>query len=219
MSTAELSRNVLDRYAQAIRGRQQVRTQREVAGLLSLVSEQTRQIRMLDKQIDDTQAVRDGLRRTRRRSSNKGHRRSRGSTSVLSIDEALTALRSERRALVAARAQSDECRRQLTQLTDDEYYAARHELLEAVYALECEQVQGFVERKRLLLTAAGVGIRRTDEFRVDVYRDGFTTANMYYGGFECPDGPGHGHTTLVVVDGAYVVSYNRPPSVMHQILA
>lgn len=204
--------DLANRYGVATRERQRIRATSEVATLLKNIKQRDTQIADLSANIAEAEQARDlaNMQRSRGRSNRRrpgGQRERKQANAHLSLYGA----RQERKLAIDARSALDEALRQLTQEVDATFYAIRHELLELIYQRECDGVAEFVARKRMLLGAANLDARRAGEYRSDAYRDDMPTVNLFYGGLDAPDGPGHGHITLTMQDNhTYAVTFSRP---------
>ena len=209
MTLADLA----NRYAAAARERQRARATSEVAVLLKDITQRDTQIAALSTNIARAEQDRDQANMSRSR--NKSNRRRPGGQrerKQANANLSLYSLRQERKSAVDERNRLDETLRHLTQEVDAIFYAIRHELLEVIYQRECAGVPAFVARKQILLDEANIDPSRADEYRSDVHRDDAPTANLFYGGLDAPDGPGHGHVTLTTQDNhMYSVTFSRPP--------
>lgn len=116
--------------------------------------------------------------------------------------------------LDAARAERKQLERRLKEDTEwnaasDEFYEARHELLVALAQRDVSSPE-HRGRKLMYMLLAGV------DCDPDVVWSDATSlfpwlVNLYYGGDKEPDGPGHGHVTLMKEESTYLVTYHRAP--------
>lgn len=205
--------DLANRYGAAARERQKVRATSDVATLLKNIKQCDVRITDLSANIAEAEQARD--RANMQMSRGKSNRRRPGGQRErirANAHLSLYGARQERKLAIDERMKLDEVLRHLTQDVDATFYTVRHEFLELIYQCERAGDPEFVTRKRTLLVAANLDPRRADEYRSDAYRDELSTVNLFYGGLDTPDGPGHGHITLTMQDThTYGVTFSRPP--------